>query len=388
MPLLPQSRSGNNSDSNGSAGGTEGPGGTGGGAGHDIPAAAHRSDHQRNLRTLATGTALALLLDAVTAAVYALAHPGTAAWHAIGGLAVITGTAFAGGGLLGFLFALPRTVDDGIRQTKYLANSNLDQVSDWLTKIIVAIGITQLFRLPEAADALAGRLGPLLADTTTPGTGTLAVGVFAYNSVLGFLAVYLTTRLQLESALDSADRALRTKGNAIAERVTGRAVDGVLTPQEADNVLKEISVLEQAGGHLDSYTYRQLATRLVDLELYDAAVDACLKAARCEPHDPAPLDEAGVIRSKHQQDYARAAFLYRRALGTNPSYTPALYHLACNEARQGNGPSALKKLAVAIALDEPAYTYRARRDAARPEDPFHTLATDPDFLRLTAPATA
>src|SRR5690242_13002216 len=67
------------------------------------------------------------------------------------------------GGLLGFLFGIPRTTrprpseapgsDDGRRDmstTPYEPSNNLEQVADWLTKILVGVGLVELGTLGGA----------------------------------------------------------------------------------------------------------------------------------------------------------------------------------------------------------------------------------------------
>ena len=90
-------------------------------------------------------------------------------------LFVLFGAAGAVGAAAGFLFGLPRSrVADmtTLRQsvgntsgaasnlppsTSYLANSNLIKVSDWLTTIIIGLGLVNLRKAPAAVEQLALR---------------------------------------------------------------------------------------------------------------------------------------------------------------------------------------------------------------------------------------
>jgi len=73
----------------------------------------------------------------------------------VGLLLLIAITALLAGGLLGFLFGIPKVNrqyapgDDYAKSRKYFPNTNLEEVSDWLTKIIIGVGLTQLIRIPE-----------------------------------------------------------------------------------------------------------------------------------------------------------------------------------------------------------------------------------------------
>lgn len=86
---------------------------------------------------------------------------------------------------------------------RYSVNSNLEQISDWLTKIIVGVGLTQLHNLPglasRAARFLAGGLNSNAQERA------FAIGLILYFGVLGFVAGYVTTRVYLTGAFVRAD---------------------------------------------------------------------------------------------------------------------------------------------------------------------------------------
>jgi hypothetical protein len=97
---------------------------------------------------------------------------------------LVAGAGLILGGLIGFLFGIPRSLqsehpqqpakskdgadgkDDAARKDpqgrepdRYGANTNLEQISDWLTKILVGVGLTQLTRLPEGLSSTANYVG-------------------------------------------------------------------------------------------------------------------------------------------------------------------------------------------------------------------------------------
>ena len=85
-------------------------------------------------------------------------------------------------------------------------NTNLEQISDWLTKIIVGVTLVQadtvLQKLHRIAEVIAGCVGALpKLEETLP----FAYAILIYFSVLGFFGSYLLTRLWLQSAFDAAD---------------------------------------------------------------------------------------------------------------------------------------------------------------------------------------
>src|SRR6185369_1301567 len=73
---------------------------------------------------------------------------------------------------LGFLFGIPRTLQgvhpppaagaaaDATSPATLGVNTNLEQISDWLTKIIVGLGLINLDKLPRKIDNLLVRLAP------------------------------------------------------------------------------------------------------------------------------------------------------------------------------------------------------------------------------------
>ncbi|WP_371480126.1 hypothetical protein [Kitasatospora sp. NBC_00315] len=141
------------------------------------------------------------------------AHP----LQAVGGGLVVAGAAAVLGGGLGFLFGVPRMQAGGSAQpgpaavgarqdASYLPNTNLEQVSDWLTKVLLGVGLTQLGSLGTRLHQLGAALAPALGGD--PGTAPFAAALVLYFLVLGFLAGWLATRLLLPRALSDADRAL------------------------------------------------------------------------------------------------------------------------------------------------------------------------------------
>ncbi|MFD0267254.1 hypothetical protein ACFVGY_11735 [Streptomyces sp. NPDC127106] len=131
------------------------------------------------------------------------------------GLMVFGATALVGGGL-GFLFGVPRTVssgtaaagDDGAGSagitTYYQPNTNLELVSDWLTKLLIGAGLTQLPSLAAAFRRLTSTLAPALGGR--PDSAAFAGALVAGSFVFGFLCGWLATRLYLAPALRGADR--------------------------------------------------------------------------------------------------------------------------------------------------------------------------------------
>lgn len=82
-------------------------------------------------------------------------------------------------------------------------NTNVEQISDWLTKIIVGIGLVELRRIPDLLDSMAKRLtGPSPGENDLGFAGALIV----YFSIIGYFAGYLLTRLYLAPAFGRTEQ--------------------------------------------------------------------------------------------------------------------------------------------------------------------------------------
>jgi CheY-like chemotaxis protein len=125
------------------------------------------------------------------------------------------GGAFLSGLLAGFLFGIPRSGNTENEQGKngatatvlYKPNANLEQISDWLTKILVGVGLTQLTRLPGFLHKTAAALAPGLGGSQA--SVVLAATLLVYFSLAGFLMGYLWTRLKLTGLLTLAEEAIQ-----------------------------------------------------------------------------------------------------------------------------------------------------------------------------------
>lgn len=121
---------------------------------------------------------------------------------------MLSGAATVGGGLLGFLFGVPRAASspEGDNGRRYRANTNLEQISDWLTKILVGVGLVQLGQLGQLGGSLLRGVAPALGGTTT--SAPFGGALLCYFTMLGFLGGWLVTQLYLGRALSHADQAL------------------------------------------------------------------------------------------------------------------------------------------------------------------------------------
>ena len=110
--------------------------------------------------------------------------------------AAVAASAFFAGVLLGFLFGLPKTIDKSTESKARLAtNTNLDQISDWLTKILVGLGLVQIGKLTHGISNLGASIAPGMGNG--PGAKAFAVALLVYSILDGFLVGYIWTRIDL-----------------------------------------------------------------------------------------------------------------------------------------------------------------------------------------------
>jgi hypothetical protein len=103
--------------------------------------------------------------------------------------------ALVAGALFGFLFGLPRTLDRSGSKAHLAPNTNLDQISDWLTKILVGLGLVQLGKVTHGVGTIAGSLAPGLGNGS--GAKAFASTLLIYSAGDGFLLGYIWTRVDL-----------------------------------------------------------------------------------------------------------------------------------------------------------------------------------------------
>jgi CheY-like chemotaxis protein len=128
----------------------------------------------------------------------------------------------AAGALTGFLFGIPRVLQSNepvstIHETqqdentetvsrpiyRMQVNTNLEQISDWLTKIIVGFGLIELRNVPDHVNRLTVFIAKGLGNP--PQAQVLAIALVLYFFVIGFLGGYLMTRIYLAQAFSRAD---------------------------------------------------------------------------------------------------------------------------------------------------------------------------------------
>lgn len=125
------------------------------------------------------------------------------------GVGLLTaGASLAAGAVLGFIFGVPKSQSapstnvSGTSATassegqQFGANTNLEQISDWLAKTIVGVSLVELSKLPPLLDKLASYVSAGMGEAS-PSTKAVSLVIMIYFVSAGFLISYLWSRMEL-----------------------------------------------------------------------------------------------------------------------------------------------------------------------------------------------
>lgn len=152
---------------------------------------------------------------------------------ASGGLLLAAASVVAGW-LLGLLFGIPRSLSrpqpaagrapgsgsDGTSSTTSdvprpsRTNTNLEDVSDWLTKTIVGLGLANLYLIPGYAWRKSGQIGAQIFASSSG--QSLVLLIATYFAIGGFWIGYIGTRTMITLLFDVVDRSFDSKAVADA----------------------------------------------------------------------------------------------------------------------------------------------------------------------------
>jgi hypothetical protein len=167
-------------------------------------------------------------------------------WITCGYGLLIAGAAYLGGGFTGFLFGLPRMLTNPDQAKKdhkkdYSRNDNLIQISDWVTKIIVGLGLTNLYALPGIINRFGEHYGsffPIISQGTLGNGALIAECIMIFYSISGFLMGYLWTNIHyipVLTLMDGITEGLRKK-QALAEEMNEIIMEGAENVVDASDM--------------------------------------------------------------------------------------------------------------------------------------------------------
>lgn len=131
----------------------------------------------------------------------------------------------------GFIFGIPRvrSADATTSRDPIQANTNLESISDWLTKILVGVGLTQLQQLPAAFRKLSEFVAKSFNVVGVPIDNLVSISgasLLLFGS-LGFIFGYIFARVYLAHLFRLSD----SDGRDANAPVDGRATSGARPDQ-------------------------------------------------------------------------------------------------------------------------------------------------------------
>lgn len=160
------------------------------------------------------------------------------AYSMLATLFFVAGSIFTLSNLIGFLFGIPRTtvIDESEKsKSHYIGNDNLLQVSDWITKIILGLGLTQINEIPH----LLKRVASFIMDNTHVSNQALIILIFLYFACLGFLFGYLWTRLYFIKMLHASDNDINNDDNETKAQIKTQITTDITTDVTTGDEIKQ-----------------------------------------------------------------------------------------------------------------------------------------------------
>ena len=134
-----------------------------------------------------------------------LSEGSAAGWRVFAVGFFLIGASTLTGGFIGFLFGVPRKRlnEQESSGSRYTPNTNLEQISDWLTKIIVGISLVQAKEIACAVGTVGEWAGPAIAVGSIG--QVIAVAIVVHYLFLGFIQGFLLAYLWLPGAFRRAN---------------------------------------------------------------------------------------------------------------------------------------------------------------------------------------
>lgn len=127
----------------------------------------------------------------------------------------------ATGALIGFLFGVPRLNPRAQLSGEFIHNQNIEAVSDWLTKILVGVGLVNFQAIGAFTQRMAEELGRGIAVDRS-----IAMGLIVYFFAVGIIQGYILTRIFLAKPFQlRAQAAAAAAEEATVARVAARIAE-------------------------------------------------------------------------------------------------------------------------------------------------------------------
>lgn len=327
----------------------------------------------------------------------------------IGGLIFIT--AILTGCFIGFLFGIPRSTtssDGNGGQGQYRDNTNLEQVSDWVTKIIVGLGIMQIDSFDQNLSHIArytakAYTGFLSTDVAEPLCMTLVLSGF----IIGFLFAYINSRTFISSLFanfgyEAQDQAVaRLRNYALsaekkpdaetrdaAEKLADMDPEQAATPQDKLAIAKAQFLMGRRDDAASSFELAMASARRSQQS--EVTVEATLNYIFGNLYRPLSQGYLDAIRegerlSREPLTPAQNAQLYAYLAAAHGQRHIAAIRADKPEDAADARADALQCVQKALENDRNGTwtaTIRSMLDKDGVDNDLHTLADDPDLRKL------
>jgi tetratricopeptide (TPR) repeat protein len=334
---------------------------------------------------------------------------------------VLALASFICGFFLGFLFGIPKRSANN--ESDYIISSNLGDISDWLTKIIIGLGLVEIRKIPEFLQSIGSYIQ--VETNSEKSVQIFTICILLYFSIFGLYFGYNYIRLFLSSIYKGADEGLNRKKleekaeilkrqdflNKISERLD------TLTKGDLESYVALLKLVKKGDEYTfedwfytgvnayqnkdymncvvymtaalskdtsckeapKAYLYKGLA--LFSMKQYPEAVDQFDVIIReCKDSDTLQkaIDNKG-ISLMGMKKYDEAIAILTDAIKLDPKAAKPWYNLACAYALKKDKGQMLISLEKAIEYDSNL------KERARTDDDLSGYRNDKDLIKLLNP---
>lgn len=137
-------------------------------------------------------TAMVAISGVAVLAIYGWTSGDADGWEIMALAFLIGSAAFWLAGVLGYLFGIPRSLQE--REGPFRANTSLEQISDWLTKIVIGVGLVEI----RALGGWLNGIGDDVASATNlVGARQLFIALMLLEAACGFIFFYIWSRVHM-----------------------------------------------------------------------------------------------------------------------------------------------------------------------------------------------
>jgi tetratricopeptide (TPR) repeat protein len=144
--------------------------------------------------------------------------------------------AYITGFFLGFLFGIPKKINE--EKSGYLLNTNLVDISDWLTKIIIGLGLVELKKIPSYLQSVGDYIQQATNIKDENSVHVFAISCIVYFSIFGLYYGYCYMRLFLSIQFRIADDFV-TKGKDELLKKGEKLNEQIINPNKIDDSVKK-----------------------------------------------------------------------------------------------------------------------------------------------------